>query len=89
MGYTVVQFVISSLKFFIDKNDMFFKSQCGFGKNYCIQHPIIDILNKIQTNIDKKLYSCGIFIDIKMAFDIEDHNEYYCYASCTIMELEG
>ena len=44
MGYTVVQFVISSLKFFIDKNDMFFKSQCGFGKNYCTLHPIIDIL---------------------------------------------
>ena len=46
---------------------MFFKSQYGFRKNYCTQHAILEILNKVQTNIDKKLYSCGIFIDLKKA----------------------
>ena len=75
------------LKSFIDKNDMFFKSQYGFRKNYCTQHAILDILNKIQSNMDKKLYSCGIFIDLKKAFDTVDHT--VLFASCTITELEG
>ena len=37
---------------------MFFKSQYGFRKNYCI-------LNKIQTNMDKKVYPSCIFYDLK------------------------
>ena len=66
------------LKSFIDKNDMFFKSQYGFRNNYCTQHAILDILNKIQSNVDKKLYSCGIFIDLEKAFDTVDHNVLLC-----------
>ena len=37
------------------------------------QHAILDILSKIQNNIDKRLYFCGIFIDLKKAFDAVDH----------------
>ena len=32
-------------------------------------YPSIDIVNRIQLNIVKKLFSCGIFIDLKKAFD--------------------
>ena len=53
------------LKSFIDKNDMFFKSQYGFRKDYRIQHGILGILNKIQTNMDEKVYSSGIFYDLR------------------------
>ena len=28
-------------------------------------HALIDIVNRIQTNFDKGIYSCGIFIDLK------------------------
>ena len=52
---------------------MFFSSQCGFRENCSTQHAILDILNKIQNNIDKRFYSCGIFIDLKKAFDTVDH----------------
>ena len=61
------------LKSFINKNDMFFSSQYGFRENCSTQHAILDILNKIQNNIDKRFYSCGIFIDLKKAFDTVDH----------------
>ena len=62
------------LKSFINKNDIFFTSQYGFRENCSTQHAILDILNKIQNNIDKGLYSCGIFIDLKKAFDTVDHS---------------
>ena len=62
------------LKSFINKNDIFFTSQYGFRENCSTQHAILDILSKIQNNIDKRLYSCGIFIDLKKAFDTVDHS---------------
>ena len=31
----------------------------------CTQHAILDIVNDIQDNMDKKMFSCGIFIDLK------------------------
>ena len=37
-------------------------------------HAILDFLNKIQNNTDQRLYSCGIFIDLKKAFDTVDHS---------------
>ena len=33
----------------------------------------MDIVNTIQTNMDKRLFSCGVFIDLKKAFDTVDH----------------
>ena len=62
------------LKSFINKNDIFFTSQYGFRENCSTQKAILDIVNKIQNNIDKRLYSCGIFIDLKKAFDTVDHS---------------
>lgn len=35
-----------------------------FRENCSTQHALIDTVNKIQLNFDKKLYLCGIFIDL-------------------------
>ena len=47
------------------------------------QHAILDIVNTIQSNMDKRLFTCGIFIDLKKAFDTVDHtvllNKLYHY----------
>ena len=56
------------LKSLIDKYDILSKSQYGFGENFSTQHALIDIVDKIQLDFDKKLYSRGIFIDLKKAF---------------------
>ena len=37
-------------------------------------HATLDIINSIQTNMDKGLFSCRIFLDLKKAFDTVDHN---------------
>ena len=62
------------LKSHCEKNGIFFTSQYGFRDKCSTQHAILDILSKIQTNIDAKLFSCGIFIDLKKAFDTVDHS---------------
>jgi len=36
-------------------------------------HAILSITDKIQTAIDRGLYSCGIFLDLQKAFDTVNH----------------
>ena len=48
-------------------------SQYGFRKTLSTQHAILDIVSTIHTNMDKRLFSCGVFIDLKKAFDTVDH----------------
>ena len=62
------------MKEFIDKNDLLYSSQYRFCKRHLTQHATLDIVNAIQTNINQGLYSCGISIDLKKAFDTVDHN---------------
>ena len=59
---------------FIEKNEILYKAQYGFRKSHSTQHATLDIINSIQTNMDKGLFSCGIFLDLKKAFDTVDHN---------------
>ena len=53
------------LKNFLDKNDTLFKSQYGFREKHSTQHAAIDIVDIIQNNMDLKLFTCGIFLDLK------------------------
>ena len=54
--------------------EFFCDTQYGFRKQHSTQHAILDIINVIQDNMDNKMYSCGIFIDLKEAFDTVDHD---------------
>ena len=58
---------------FIEQNNLLPSSQYGFRKALSAQHAILDIVSAIQTNMDKRLFSCGVFIDLKKAFDTVDH----------------
>ena len=54
------------LKSYLEKkNHIFYSSQYGFREKHSTHHALLDIVNKIQTNMDKNLFSCGIFIDLK------------------------
>ena len=61
------------LKSFLEKKNIFNDSQYGFREKRSTEHAMLDIINQIENNMDNKMYSCGIFIDLKKAFDTVDH----------------
>ena len=53
------------LKSFLDINNVLFKAQYGFLEKHSTQRAILDTVNIIQNNMDSKLFTCRIFIDLK------------------------
>ena len=62
------------LKSFLEKFSILYDSQYGFRERRSTEHAILEITNQIQTNMDRKLYTCGILIDLQKAFDTVDHS---------------
>ena len=50
-----------------------FSAQYGFREGFSTENAIVDIVSAIQSNMDKRLFTCGIFIDLKKAFDTVNH----------------
>ena len=62
------------LKSFIESNGILFSGKYGFRDKHSTQRAVLDIVNAIQENIDHNVFSCGIFLDFKKAFDTVDHS---------------
>ena len=73
----------SRLHNFLEKNKVIFKHQFGFQKNKSTALAILDVTTKLINAIEKKQFSCCIFLDFAKAFDTVDHEillhklEYY------------
>ena len=50
-------------------------SQYDFRQAHSTEHAILDMVESIRTNMDKRLFSCGVFIDLKKTFDTVDHKK--------------
>lgn len=59
---------------FLDKNKVFYDKQFGFRAKHSTDHAILSIVDKIQTAIDNRDLSCGIFLDFSKAFDTVNHD---------------
>ena len=68
------QMMYKTMKSFVNEKEILNPSQYGFCEKHSTQHEIIEIVNTIQANMDRRLYSCGVFNDLKKAFDTEDHS---------------
>ena len=64
----------------------FYKAQYGFRESFSTQHAILDIVSMIQTNMDKKMFTCGIFSTLRRCL-IRSITVFYLI-NWTIMELE-
>ena len=51
----------------IEKKEQLYAAQYGFREKSSAQHAILDIMNSIQMNFDKKIFSRGIAIDLTKA----------------------
>ena len=47
--------------------------QFGFRKNFSTAHAIINLIDSIENAFDQNKFACGVFIDLKKAFDTVDH----------------
>ena len=71
------------LVIFLEKNQLIYHGQYGFRSNHSTSHALLLITDKIQKAIEAGMFGCGIFLDLKKAFDTVDHNillkklEYY------------
>lgn len=59
---------------FINKHNLLYDSQYGFRRNYSTSLALTESMEIITDAIDQKLYSVGIFIDLKKAFDTINHD---------------
>ena len=65
--------IYKRLTSFFGANDLLYESQHDFREKHFSKHAIIDIVNRIQNNMDKGMFSCVIFVGLKKAFDKVDH----------------
>ena len=61
------------MKVFIEKHQLLSSSQYGFRQAHSTEHAILNMVETIRTNMDRRLFSCGVFIDLKKAFNIVDY----------------
>ena len=54
-------------------NNLISPNQYGFKKNCSTNEAVLDIYNKLLDNMDKKLITCSIFLDLRKAYDIINH----------------
>ena len=59
---------------FLEVNDILQPLQFGFRKKHSTQHTLISMTETIRKTIDNGNFGCGIFIDLKKAFDTVNHS---------------
>ena len=59
---------------FLEKNECIYKNQFGFRKSHSTNHALINLTEDVRNALDNGFISCGVFIDLRKAFDTVDHN---------------
>ena len=54
---------------YLDSTNIFYPLQFGFRQNHSTNHALISMTESIRNTIDYGKFGCGVFIDLKKAFD--------------------
>ena len=65
--------IYTRLDNFLNSSEIIYKFQFGFRKNYSTNHALLSIVEQIRNSLDKKMFACGVFIDLEKAFDTVNH----------------
>ena len=57
----------------LELHNVLYENQFGFRKNNSTIFALIQITEKIKESIDKEKFGCGIFINLRKAFDTVNH----------------
>ena len=74
IGKLLEKLIAQRLVRYFDAYDMFSPHQFGFRAKFSTEHAVLDIHEKILNNLDKRLNTCAIFLDLAKAFDSVSHN---------------
>ena len=64
------------LNSFLEQNNIFYPSQFGFRDRHSTSHALIEITDKIMKACDQGLFACGVYLDLKKAFDTVNHDTF-------------
>ena len=59
---------------FFEKYDLLCKEQIGFRSKLSTEFAVHDIHEKLLKNMDQKINTCAIFLDLAKAFDSVSHD---------------
>ena len=59
---------------FLELRNVLFENQFGFRKNNSTSYALMEITEHIKESIDKGKFGCGIYIDLRKAFDTVNHS---------------
>ena len=58
---------------FLEHHHILFENEFGFRKDNSTSYALMEITEKIKESIDSGKFGCGIFIDLRKAFDTVNH----------------
>ena len=65
--------IMEKLSNYLELHSIIYHKQYGFRAGFSITHSLISITETTTKTIEAKKYGCGIFIDLKKAFDTVNH----------------
>ena len=59
---------------YLEIHNIIYSNQFGFRAGFSTTHSLISITETIKKTLDNNKYGCGVFIDLKKAFDTVNHD---------------